>query len=86
MASTACGPIGVVTFFLLSGYLIFRAAWKRFNAPAPGFTSFMVDRVARIFVPFVPALALAVAVNALLPVANYGEPGVNTGPVASLAI
>jgi peptidoglycan/LPS O-acetylase OafA/YrhL len=78
------GSIGVVTFFLLSGYLIFRAAWRRFGANEDGFGDYMFDRVSRIFVPFIPALLLAVAVSAFLPVANYGEPGINEGPVAFL--
>jgi len=52
------GPIGVTVFFLLSGFLIDLSA-QRCAAKGHGLRSFIIDRTARIYVCFLPALAVA---------------------------
>src|SRR5579871_2099006 len=54
---------GVILFFLLSGFLI---AGTTLNKPENySFANFVLDRGARIFVPYIPALAFLVAVGLL---------------------
>jgi peptidoglycan/LPS O-acetylase OafA/YrhL len=79
------GAFGVSVFFLLSGFLIFQSAVHRIHDPRPAFLSFMIDRVARIFVPYIPVLALAALVNVLVDVGRWGQPGINTGAAAFFA-
>lgn len=77
--------MGVVLFFILSGFLIMVAAMRRWERSGPQFGSFMIDRCARIFVPFLPILLAVALVNALLDPADYGQMGFNRGPVALAA-
>ncbi|MDO9426180.1 MAG: acyltransferase [Methylobacterium sp.] len=73
------GISAVTVFFLLSGFLITVAACRRIYLPGPQLVPFMIDRTARIYTPYVPAIALAVAVNTLFSVGHWGQPGTNTG-------
>jgi peptidoglycan/LPS O-acetylase OafA/YrhL len=52
------GPIGVTVFFLLSGFLIDLSA-QRCAAKGQGLRSFLIDRTARIYVCYLPALTAA---------------------------
>lgn len=79
------GGLGVVLFFLLSGFLIATAALRRWDRDGSHFAPFMVDRCARIFVPFLPALVCVAIVEELLSLGAHGQPGVNTGPLAFVA-
>lgn len=79
------GGLGVVLFFLLSGFLIVTAAMRRWEREGQQFSSFMVDRCARIFVPFIPALSCVAVLNALVPLGDHGQTGVNQGPLAFVA-
>jgi len=69
------GSLGVTTFFLLSGFLIDQSARRR---AASDYTmrEFLIDRVARIYICYVPALALtAILVGPLAERADFvGEP------------
>jgi peptidoglycan/LPS O-acetylase OafA/YrhL len=79
------GGLGVTIFFLLSGFLITTAAFRKSKSDEPQLRSFMIDRCARIFVPFVPILILVAILNTILDFDKYGLSGVNTGPLAFLA-
>ena len=58
------GNLGVVIFFILSGFLIsFSAFEKKSKNPNYGFRLFFVDRFFRIFVPYFPCLLLIVALD-----------------------
>ena len=81
--STA-GTLGVGVFFILSGFLILQSSLSRLRKPAPHFAPYMIDRVARIFTAYVPALILVAAINAALPLGHWGQQGTSTGPVAFL--
>jgi peptidoglycan/LPS O-acetylase OafA/YrhL len=76
------GSLGVTIFFLLSGFLITVAAFKRWGRSGPQFMPFMIDRCARIFVPFVPVLFCVALLNAALDLGAHGQAGVNTGLLA----
>ncbi len=71
--------LGVSMFFLLSGFLITQSMLNWQKRPGPRFPGFLADRVARITTPYVPALVLIVAANALFITTKWGAPGVNTG-------
>lgn len=58
--------LGVVIFFALSGYLVTRAASRRWDEPGYGMRMFIIDRASRIFVPFLPAVALIWAFDSAL--------------------
>ena len=58
--------VGVVVFFALSGYLVTRAVGRRLDDPAYGIRQFAIDRTTRIFVPFLPAVALVWVFDSLL--------------------
>jgi len=70
----APGPLGVTLFFLVSGFLIDRSA--RGHRGAYGIKEFLIDRAARIYVCFIPALVFtASVVAALVDRPNFvGEP------------
>jgi peptidoglycan/LPS O-acetylase OafA/YrhL len=57
------GSLGVTTFFLLSGFLIDQAAQRR-SANNYSLREFLIDRAARIYVCFVPALVFTAALVA----------------------
>ncbi|CAN5291919.1 acyltransferase [soil metagenome] len=59
----AYGSIGVVVFFLLSGFLIDHAVQKRAGT-SYALRDFLIDRSARIYVCFVPALIFTAALVA----------------------
>lgn len=79
------GGLGVVLFFLLSGFLIVAAGLRRWDSAEDQFGSFMIDRFARIFVPFVPILVGVAVVNVLFELGDHGQMGINTGPLAFVA-
>jgi peptidoglycan/LPS O-acetylase OafA/YrhL len=60
----APGPLGVTLFFLVSGFLIDRSA--RGHKGDYGLREFLIDRVARIYVCFAPALMFTAAVVSVL--------------------
>jgi peptidoglycan/LPS O-acetylase OafA/YrhL len=53
--------LGVTIFFLLSGFLITHTTLRKGEGYT--FTDFLIDRGARIFVPYVPAIAFIVIVG-----------------------
>lgn len=55
--------LGVVVFFLLSGYLISLTTFAKLRRGAYGLRDFTIDRAARIFTPYVPALAFVAIVD-----------------------
>lgn len=56
----------VVIFFVLSGYLITSAVLKKRSQAGFTFRSYLLDRVARVIFPLVPALVLIVVVDLLV--------------------
>ncbi|WP_395020402.1 acyltransferase family protein [Dongia sp.] len=82
---TPLGGIGVTLFFLLSGFLITMAGYRRWRRAEPQFLPFMIDRCARIFVPFVPILICVAVLNAMFDLRSADPLGVNTGPIAFIA-
>ncbi len=57
--------LGVVVFFILSGYLIASTLNNKLAAdPGYGFSDFFIDRFSRIYVTFVPALLLVLGLDA----------------------
>ena len=78
------GLIGVSIFFILSGFLILQSSLARVARPGPYFTPYMIDRFARVFTAYVPALILVAAVNAVADLGHWGQGGLSTGPAAFL--
>src|SRR5688572_15703043 len=48
----------VIIFFVLSGFLITSAVMKKKDRPDFSFGSYLIDRVARVVYPLIPALVL----------------------------
>lgn len=64
--------LGVSTFFILSGLLVTHSV---LNKPASySFTDYLVDRAARIFVPYVPAIAFIVLCSFALRLGGPTDP------------
>lgn len=79
------GGVAVVVFFLLSGFLITQSLMKRRRAGGTRVPDFLADRVARIMTPYVPALLIIAAVDALLINAPHiGGAGLSQGIWAAL--
>ena len=78
------GIIGVNIFFILSGFLILQSSLSRLQRPGPYFAPYIIDRFARIFTAYVPALIFVAIVNAAINLGHWGQAGVTTGPVAFL--
>ncbi len=55
----------VVVFFVISGFLVGGSALRRMRRPAPMFRDFYIDRVSRIYIVFLPALALGALIDSL---------------------
>jgi peptidoglycan/LPS O-acetylase OafA/YrhL len=56
----------VVIFFVLSGYLITSTVMRKWDTPGFGFGTYLIDRVARVVYPLLPATALIVAFDFLV--------------------
>lgn len=54
---------GVAVFFLLSGYLISQTLRRRLSDPTSTFKSYAIDRFARIYSGYLPALLLVAAID-----------------------
>ena len=78
------GTVGVVIFFILSGFLILQSSLTRLQKPQPHFAPYMIDRFARIFTAYIPVLCLVACVNAIVPIGHWGQSGTSTGPLAFL--
>lgn len=57
------GDLGVVVFFVLSGFLIGYTTLKRFNRDDYDLRRYLADRFSRIFVPYLPALVLILFID-----------------------
>ncbi|WKA30778.1 acyltransferase family protein [Bradyrhizobium roseum] len=55
--------VGVLLFFILSGFLIMHTLIKRSERSDYGFTQFLIDRFARIYSGLIPALVLIIAID-----------------------
>jgi peptidoglycan/LPS O-acetylase OafA/YrhL len=55
--------VGVLLFFILSGFLITHTLVKRSERPDYRFTQFLIDRFARIYSGLIPALVLIIVVD-----------------------
>jgi len=60
------GAFGVTTFFLISGFLIDQSVQKSTARAGYGLREFLIDRAARIYVCFVPALIFTASIVATL--------------------
>ncbi len=58
--------LGVLLFFVLSGFLVSRSAFTKMSSPTWGYSDYLLERLARIFVPFVPAVLLVSALDRLI--------------------
>ena len=58
--------LGVLVFFLLSGFLITSSVLQKLHRPDYGFGHYLIDRFCRIFSGYVPALLFVAAVDATL--------------------
>lgn len=58
--------LGVLLFFVLSGFLVSRSALTKMSSPTWGYTDYLLERMARIFVPFVPAVLLVSVFDRLI--------------------
>jgi peptidoglycan/LPS O-acetylase OafA/YrhL len=76
------GSLGVLIFFLISGFLIHGSCWNRWVSGRSGFYSFLVDRFARIMTPYAPILILIALANFLFPVGEHHQEGTASGWVA----
>jgi peptidoglycan/LPS O-acetylase OafA/YrhL len=56
--------LGVLVFFLLSGFLITSSVLEKLGRPDYGFNHYLIDRFCRIFCGYIPALIFVVAVDA----------------------
>ena len=56
--------IGVVVFFIISGFLIFFHSMKK--GTHYGFRNYIIDRFTRIFVPLIPSLLLTLILDSVL--------------------
>jgi peptidoglycan/LPS O-acetylase OafA/YrhL len=75
--------VGVVIFFLLSGFLISRTLHRRLDDPGSTFTEYAIDRWARIYSGFFPALLLVAAIDGYT-IAHY--PGISQETVARFTV
>ncbi|MBU0604562.1 MAG: acyltransferase [Gammaproteobacteria bacterium] len=75
--SLGIGDLGVVIFFVLSGFLIVYTTLNRLEGPGYGLRGYLTDRFCRVFVPYLPALlcilAMDSAVRAWAPTQIYGD-------------
>jgi peptidoglycan/LPS O-acetylase OafA/YrhL len=76
------GVIGVSIFFILSGFLIMLSSLARIRRPGPFFAPYLIDRFARIFTAYVPALIFVAVMNMTFILGKWGQGGSATGPVA----
>ncbi|HTI85167.1 MAG TPA: acyltransferase [Alphaproteobacteria bacterium] len=58
--------VGVLTFFLISGFLISTSAFQKSADPKYTFRSFFIDRFARIYSCFLPALMFVVVIDMVM--------------------
>jgi peptidoglycan/LPS O-acetylase OafA/YrhL len=64
------GHIGVVAFFVLSGFLIAYTVGRKSRSESYGLAEYMIERCVRIYLVFFPAIVLVVIVGALLATTN----------------
>jgi peptidoglycan/LPS O-acetylase OafA/YrhL len=60
------GELGVVVFFLISGFLIGRSVFTNVTRSDYSFSTYIIDRFARIYTAYVPALILVSIIDYLL--------------------
>jgi peptidoglycan/LPS O-acetylase OafA/YrhL len=65
--------MGVILFFVLSGFLVTRSVVYKRHRPEYGFGMYLVERFTRLFVPFVPAVLLVGLFDRIL-VKSIGSP------------
>ena len=68
--------IGVLLFFIMSGFLIAATLFRKSAAPEYGFKQYFIDRFARIYSGLLPALALIVVVDGLV-ILQTGDPTIS---------
>lgn len=59
------GHVGIMVFFVLSGYLVSRTVIRSFDAGRWSWADYATKRLTRLYVPLIPALLLAAALDAL---------------------
>jgi peptidoglycan/LPS O-acetylase OafA/YrhL len=55
--------LGVVLFFVLSGFLVTTSLARRHGRPGHGLGQYLIERASRILVPFVPAVLLVAVMD-----------------------
>lgn len=76
------GGVGVVLFFLMSGFLITLSVMTRIGKGGPAFSDFIADRIGRICTPFIPALVIIAVLGYFFLPVPWGSPGLNHGIAA----
>ena len=66
------GDLGVVIFFVLSGFLIVLTTLQRLSRSDYGLKVYLIDRLCRVFVPYLPALLCILAMDTVV-VIRAGE-------------
>lgn len=74
--------LGVIAFFVLSGLLVTYSVMNK--GPEYGFSDYLADRAARIFVPFVPAVVFIVACGFAFNLGGPLNPGTIVGNLLML--
>jgi len=64
--STYLPHVGVLIFFVLSGFLIAHTLFTKAVEPGYGFAEFMIERIARIYSAYLPALFVIAIVDYLM--------------------
>lgn len=65
--------VGVLLFFVISGFLITYTLFERSRNPSYGFLQFFIERFARIYSGLIPALALVILIDGIT-IYLTGEP------------
>ena len=66
LSKSGIEKLGVIIFFLISGFLISYSVFKKYHDSSYTFRIFFIDRFCRIFCPFIPALFFVFIVDSYI--------------------
>lgn len=76
--------VGVLIFFLISGFVIAFTLDRRSRDPSYGFARYAIDRAARIYTSFIPALLIISLIDGALILADRYDFGSNAFSISTL--